>query len=92
MSDVFDETTIQFKEVDGEKLVRLSDYIAQVQKTNDAMEHLLSCFSQGTHYRPDYEKEPNKWVYDHGCLSAYEDAQDFLIEHGVIKLEECSRR
>lgn len=58
----------------------------------DLKEHLMSCFSQGTHIRPDYAKQPDKWVYDHMCLSAYEDAQDFLIGQGMIKKEECSRK
>lgn len=92
MSDVIDETSIPFKTIEGEKYVRLSDYMAQTNKLADALDHLLSCFSQGTHVRPNYVNNPDKWVYDHMCLSAYEDAQDFLIELGMIKLEECSRK
>ena len=31
------------------------------------------------------------YIYDHMCLSIYQEAQEFLIEMGRIKEEECVR-
>lgn len=76
-----------------DEIEHLQTIINTVNKENEELkEHLLSCFSQGTHIRPDFQKDPNHWVYDHMCLSAYESAQDFLIEKGLIKKEECCRK
>ena len=60
-----------------------------------AEELLFSCFAQGTNRLengPGLGGEKSIWKYDHMCLSAYESAQDYLIEHGLIKKEECSRK
>jgi len=32
-----------------------------------------------------------KVKYDHYCMSVYEHAQDYLIEEGIIKEEDCIR-
>jgi hypothetical protein len=31
----------------------------------------------------------NRPVFHHMCISAYEDAQDFLIQHGIIDGSQC---
>ena len=50
-----------------------------------AEELLKACFNQACGERNDY-------TYDHMCLSAYESTQDYLIEYGLIKKDECSRK
>ena len=53
-----------------------------------AEELLKACFNQACGERND----KNPYQYDHMCLSAYESTQDYLIEHGLIKKDECSRK
>ncbi len=65
------------------ELLQLTERLAYAE------ELLLHCFSQSCHYKD--EKYP-EFKYDHMCLSAYEHTQDYLIEHDLIKKEECSRK
>ena len=60
-------------------------------KLKIAHEHLLDCFSQGTYRTESYEKR-DEWAYDHGFLSAYENAQDYLVEQGMIDQKRCYRK
>lgn len=34
--------------------------------------------------------DPEDPRYDHGCVSAYENAQGYLISHGIITAENCT--
>ena len=38
------------------------------------------------------DKMHGAWIWDHGCISSYEDAQEYLIEHRLIDPQYCSRR
>ncbi len=39
-----------------------------------------------------YEGGAHRRVYDHQCISTYENAQDYLIEHGLIESRDCVRK
>lgn len=38
-----------------------------------------------------HEKE-QLYTFDHMCLSTYENAQDYLLQAGLIKALDCERR
>lgn len=48
---------------------------------DEMAELILDLFSQGTLL--DHKH------YNHMCISAYENAQEWLIKHGLVKPEEC---
>lgn len=52
-----------------------------------AQEHVLEMFAQSC-----ADTERDKFKYDHQCISAYEDAQAYLIEQKLIKAEDCRRK
>lgn len=59
---------------------------------DEVLEALFDCFSQACHESVlDKTGDYVRSEYDHGCLSAYEHAQDVLIKYGKIKKEECRR-
>lgn len=55
------------------------------QELTKANEMILCLFDQSA-----YDTQDSK--YDHMCISTYESAQEYLIERGLIKAEECSRK
>ncbi len=60
---------------------------------DDLIEMIYDLFSQAC--RRDFSVVLNgnlkrAWHYDHMCISAYEQAQDFLVSVGRIKEEECT--
>ena len=60
--------------------VQMLLYKSELIAANDL---ILDLFAQGCR---------NGDKYDHLCISSYENAQDYLIERGMIKPEECSRK
>ncbi len=63
-------------------------YLDQVpvdRSLSEEQELLLSCFRQACTKR----NETGKVTYSHGWLSAYEHAQEYLIQNGIIKAEDC---
>jgi hypothetical protein len=64
--------------------------ISRLLKRNEVLaEALLDVFNQAcqTHTDPISMDA----TYDHMCLSAYERAQDLLIENGLINKKQCVR-
>lgn len=56
-------------------------------------EMIFDLFSQGTYQRKlDKDGKTESYDYDHMCISSYENAQEKLIEWGMIKESECSRK
>lgn len=68
------------------RMIEKSEYDKLLSKHNKAMELLCDCFFQACNYG-----NGEKAQFDHMCLSAYESTQDFLIECGMIKKEDCCR-
>ncbi len=52
------------------------------------LESLLDCFAQAC---GSYDREGEKFTFDHMCLSSYEHAQDLLIKFGAIEKRQCRR-
>lgn len=65
-------------------VIKPEDHAQLAQEVQDLYALLLDVFSQGTRGADG--------KYDHQCLSAYEHAQSYLIENGLIKDEDCSRK
>lgn len=66
---------------------RIAAEEALISMLEDAQEAVFDCFNQAC---SGPETEYGK--YDHMCLSAYENAQDLLIQWGKIKPTECQRK
>lgn len=56
--------------------------------SDDLLETIHELFSQSCY---QHEQADGSGVYDHMCISAYEEAQSILIEHNRIKKEQCYR-
>lgn len=55
----------------------------------DARDLVMTVFNQACQYSWNKEKD---WAeFDHLCISAYQEAQDKLLEWGMIKPEQCLR-
>lgn len=56
---------------------------------DEARALVFDLFAQGCQQSTD--KRSGEYVYDHCCISTYEDAQAALISWGMVKREECVR-
>ena len=62
-----------------------------VVKERDELKQLVfECFNQACQIQP--HTHPDGVKYDHSCHSTYEEAQAYLLEHGMIKKKECYRK
>lgn len=55
----------------------------------DLVDILESCFNQACQVR--WDEKMDLPIFDHMCISSYENAQQALIELGRIKPEQCTR-
>ena len=37
------------------------------------------------------DEKTGKFMYDHYCMSCYEQAQDYLVKEGIIDVKDCVR-
>jgi len=62
--------------------------IALVDERDELREMILDLFVQGASVSQVGPGDPK---YDHMCISSYEDAQDKLIEWGLLAAKDCAR-
>lgn len=53
---------------------------------DEMVDMILDLFIQGTALW-----DTNEARYDHSCISSYENAQEWLIKHGIVQPHECER-
>lgn len=76
----------------GDKLEPVDPLVALAKlkaERDEARALVFDLFAQGCQQSTD--KRSGEYVYDHCCISTYEDAQAALISWGMVKREECVR-
>lgn len=63
------------------------------EEFEDAKETVLALYTQACLIHPNSSDDPiQEFQFDNQCMSAYEYAEEKLIEWGEIKPEQCVRR
>lgn len=79
--------TVYFNGADKEDEMNIDERDWYHDKLDEARELVCDLFVQACQVAFDHEKQEG--TYDHMAISTYEEAQDALIEWGMIRPDQC---